>query len=84
MSYAIFILPRAQKEIATLPHDTQDRIDEAISSLGNEPRPKNSRKLRSRHGWRMRVGQYRVIYEIDDASKKVVILNVGHRRDVYR
>jgi mRNA interferase RelE/StbE len=51
---------------------------------GEDPRPHGSRKLVGRDGWRIRVGRYRVIYEIDDAQRFVTILHVGHRKDIYR
>ena len=56
----------------------------AIDELAENPRPRNSRKLRGKEGWRIRVGDYRVIYEIDDEAQEVLVLDVGHRRDVYR
>jgi mRNA interferase RelE/StbE len=66
--------------------ETQDRekIRKAILALQENPRPTDCRKLTGRDGWRMRVGNYRVIYEIDDAARSVTILNVGHRREIYR
>lgn len=84
MSYAVFILRRAQKELAELPAEAYERAKETIWNLGEEPRPTGSRKLTGREGWRIRVGDYRVIYEIDDAHRTVTVLHVGHRRDVYR
>lgn len=84
MSYALFILPRAQKELGKLPHDAFARSRDAIRALAQEPRPRGCSKLTGRDGWRIRVGDYRVIYEIDDAHQTVTILHIGHRRDVYR
>ncbi|MBI4267052.1 MAG: type II toxin-antitoxin system RelE/ParE family toxin [Chloroflexi bacterium] len=52
--------------------------------LADSPRPRNSRKLTGRDGWRIRAGAYRVVYEIDDAAHVVTVLHIGHRRDVYR
>lgn len=83
MSYRILILRRAQKELANLPLDSYDRVKRAILDLALEPRPGHSRKLVSREGWRIRAGDYRVIYEIDDSEKTITVLHVGHRRDVY-
>ena len=83
MSYRILILRRAQKELANLPLHSYDRVKRAILDLALEPRPGHSRKLVSREGWRIRVGDYRVIYEIDDSEKTITVLHVGHRRDVY-
>ena len=84
MTYAVAILRRAQREIATIPTTSLPRIRDAIRSLGGEPRPTGCRKLAGREGWRIRVGDYRVIYEIDDDERVVTILHVGHRRDIYR
>jgi mRNA interferase RelE/StbE len=84
VSYSVFILRRAQKELAGLPTDAYSRVKSAILSLENEPRPKTSKKLVGRDGWRIRVDEYRVIYEIDDAARIITVLNIGHRRDVYR
>jgi mRNA interferase RelE/StbE len=81
--YRILILRRAQKELADLPHLVYDRVKQSILDLASNPRPGQTHKLVSRDGWRIRVGDYRVIYEIDDTEKTVTVLHVGHRRDVY-
>jgi mRNA interferase RelE/StbE len=83
VTYSIFILPRAQREIASLDAPERARIKAAIEALCENPRPTGCTKLAGRNGWRIRVGNYRAIYEIDDAARSVVILHVGHRRDVY-
>ncbi|TET69067.1 MAG: type II toxin-antitoxin system RelE/ParE family toxin [Candidatus Zixiibacteriota bacterium] len=84
MTYSLFILPRAQKELGKLPTGAYKRVREAVYRLGEDPRPKDSRKLTGREGWRIRVGEYRVIYEVDEKEETVLVLHVGHRRDVYR
>lgn len=85
MSYRVFILRRAQKELAKLPTDSYEGVKEAIQTLGENPRPAcGCTKLTGREGWRIRVGDYRVVYEIDDKGRTLTILHVGHRRDVYR
>ena len=84
MKYSLFILPRAQREMASLGPQEREKIRKAILGLQEHPRPAQSRKLTGRDGWRMRVGNYRVIYEIDDAVRSVTILNLGHRREIYR
>lgn len=84
MKYSVFILRRAQKELSQLPIEVYERVKEVIINLDENPRPSGCKKLTAREGWRIQVGDYRVIYEIDDKAKKVVILHVGHRRDVYR
>ena len=84
MNYSIFILRRAQKELAQLPNMAYKRTKNAIHKLAENPRPRGCRKLSGRDGWRIRVGDYRVIYEIDDIQQTVTVLHFGHRRDVYR
>lgn len=83
MNYQIVILKRAQKELAALPQSDYERVRDAIAALSGNPRPSGCRKLVGRDGWRIRSGDYRVIYDIDDASRVVTVLHVGHRRDVY-
>lgn len=83
MNYSVFILRRAQKELAGLPAVDYQRVCQHIEKLSSSPRPSGSKKLIARPGWRIRVGRYRVIYDIHDSDKKVVILHVGHRKDVY-
>jgi mRNA interferase RelE/StbE len=84
MSYSLSILRRAQKEMAQLPTDAYHRVRDAIRGLSEQPRPFGSRKLTGREGWRIRVGDYRVIYEIDDSLRQVTVLDIGNRRDIYR
>lgn len=83
MSYKVLILRRAQKELAGLPKPDYERVRDEIVSLADDPRHSGCKKLVGRQGWRIRVGSYRVIYEIEDTKQEVTVLNVGHRRDVY-
>ena len=83
MNYAVSILRRAQKELGQLSSPSFERVCDAIRSLAGNPRPPGCRKLVGREGWRIRVGDYRVIYEIDDPARTVLVLHVGHRRDIY-
>jgi len=82
--YSLLILPRAQKELAKLPASEYERVRDAIRSLAEAPRPPGSLKLSGREGWRIRVGDYRVLYDVDDKNQTVTVQHVGHRRDVYR
>ncbi len=84
MSYAVNILRRAEKELVALPTDFYTPVRDAIYALGENRRPPGCLKLSGREGWRIRVGSYRVIYEIDDGQQIITVLHVGHRRDVYR
>lgn len=84
MTYAVFILRRAQRELSRLPNLDYQRVRDAIRDLADNPRPLGCIRLTGRDGWRISVGIYRVIYDVDDALAAVTVLNVGHRRDVYR
>ncbi len=83
MNYSILILRRAQKELSRLPVQTYEHIKDSIRSLSQNPRPHGCLKLSGRKGWRIRIGNYRIIYAIDDKQTTVTILHIGHRRDVY-
>ena len=84
MSYEFFILRRAQKELAKIPQQDYLKIRDTIKSLALEPRPSGCKKLKGRPAWRIRLGVYRVIYEISDQKLTDTVINVGHRKDVYR
>jgi len=84
VSYAVRILPRAERQLAALDRNAYGIIQPKIANLGENPRPPGCRKLRDRPGWRLRVGNYRILYDVDDARRLVVILEVGHRREIYR
>lgn len=84
MNYSLYILPRAQKELGQLNLDAFTRVRNAVRDLAKNPRPEGCVKLTGRNGWRIRTADYRVIYEIDDGQRLITVLNVGHRRDVYR
>jgi mRNA interferase RelE/StbE len=76
---------RAVRELRDLPRDVIRRIDEAIGSLAESPRPPGCKKLRSKapEGWRIRVGDYRILYQVDDAQRRVLVYRIGHRRNNY-
>jgi mRNA interferase RelE/StbE len=84
MGYTIHILRRAQRELARLPRESYERVRDAIRALAENSRPRGCLKLTEREGWRIRVGNYRVVYEIDDEQQAVTVLHIGHRRDIYR
>lgn len=84
MTYSLLILRRAQKELAGLPESVYNRIKLAIQKLAEDPKPRGSRKLSGREGWRIRIGEYRIVYDIDNNNHSITILHIGHRRDVYR
>jgi mRNA interferase RelE/StbE len=85
MNYVIKIPKSAQKQIDNLSNTVKDRILEKIKNLEIEPRPLGVVKLKnSEREYRLRVGDYRVRYEIDDAKQTILILQCKHRREVYR
>ena len=77
---------RVEKEIADLPRQIRERVIQAIGDLATDPRPPGVCKLAGemRGAWRIRVGDYRVLYDIDDDRRVIVILAVLHRREAYR
>ena len=85
MRYRIEILPSAKKELAALQSKDRKRIDKNILSLGDDPRPYGVKALKGgKNLYRLRVGDYRIIYEIRDRVLVVLIVRIGHRREVYR
>jgi mRNA interferase RelE/StbE len=84
VTYQLRIERRAQKALAKISQPHQDRIVEAIRALADDPRPPGAKKLSGRNGWRLRVGVYRVIYEIQDNELVVLVVSIGHRREIYR
>ena len=85
MCYTVDIGTKAAREIRALPRLEQARIMAKIEALADDPRPPNCVKLSGESGlWRIRSGNYRIIYQIQDARLLIVIVKVGHRREVYR
>lgn len=84
MTYTIEILRSAQKQLSKVERKEQQRIIENIRKLADNPRPSGCKKLSARPAWRIRVGDYRVIYEIHDTHLTILVVTIGHRRDVYR
>jgi mRNA interferase RelE/StbE len=82
--YTVVVLRSAQKELARLPAANYQRVLAAIETLATTPRPAGCVKLTGSEFWRIRVGQYRVVYAIKDAELIVTVVKVGNRRDVYR
>jgi mRNA interferase RelE/StbE len=86
VNYRVLIDPRAAKQLESLPKAVIERLDKAIVDLAGTPRPAGTKRLRGKlhEGWRVRVGQYRILYKIDDDAHEVSIFEIGHRREVYR
>ena len=83
--YKISITRQALKELEHLPKKETQQISKAIDGLSINPRPSGCKKLKgeSEYMWRIRVGNYRVIYTIDDQIKIVNVRKIGHRKDIY-
>ena len=85
MAYTVLLLPAAEREWRKLPPEIRTRVNRALLALEDTPRPHGLIKLSgSSNRWRIRVGDYRVIYHIDDAAREVTVLRIAHRRQVYR
>lgn len=83
--YRIEFSHRAAKAYRGLPEDVRRRIEPKIDALGENPRPHGARKIEGEEtAYRVRVGDYRIVYEVQDRALTVVVMNVGHRREVYR
>jgi mRNA interferase RelE/StbE len=83
-SYRLRIKSSAEKEMDALPKGMHSRLVAAILGLENSPRPLGCKKLKTREEYRIRIGNYRVLYTIDDRSRVVEIFSVSHRKDAYR
>ena len=84
MSWQIEISRAARKELAGFHSQMQVRISKAVLALENNPFPAGCKKLKNRDGFRIRVGDYRVLFFADTKAKQIVISAIGHRREVYR
>ena len=83
--YRVFLERAAEKDLRRLSPDIHDRIIRAIQGLVRNPRPPGCRKLTgTENDWRIRVGDYRVVYDIDDTTRVIRVNRVRHRREVYR
>ncbi len=82
--YKVIIENKAIKEIERLDREILDRVIKVIQSLKQNPRPLEVKKLFAEDGWRIRIGDYRVLYTIDDKQKLITIYRVKHRKEVYR
>ncbi len=83
-AYRILIKPSAVKELEALAKRHRQHIAKRIQGLSQDPRPPGCEKLSAEEKYRFRRGQYRVIYAVDDAQRTVVVVKIGHRREVYR
>ena len=84
MAYQVNLKRSAEKELDALHANLRERVIKHLLTLGENPRPAGSKKLQGQESYRLRVGDYRVLYSVDDQTKQVTIIAVGHRREVYR
>jgi mRNA interferase RelE/StbE len=84
VKYKVEIKKSAVKEIGNLPHRDLRNVLDKIAALAINPRPHDSKKLSSQEKYRVRCGDYRILYSIEDYILIVYIVKVGHRKDVYR
>ncbi|MBI4186087.1 MAG: type II toxin-antitoxin system RelE/ParE family toxin [Chloroflexi bacterium] len=82
--YQIELRRRAQRALDRLPRSDFRVVVEAIKELARTPRPRGIEKVKSTGLWRIRQGDYRIIYAIDDDRQIIIIVRVGHRREIYR
>lgn len=83
MNYNIQVLPVALRAIRKLPPEAKRRVEAVINLLADNPRPPAAKKPTGRPEWRVRAGDYRVMYRIEDHVLTVVVVAAGHRRNIY-
>ena len=84
VAYRIEVTPRARKDLKALPRRERPRVAEQIDALKSDPRPKGCRKLKGREDfYRIRVGDYRVVYRIEDEILLILIVRIGDRKEIY-
>lgn len=84
MPYTVKLKRSAEKELENLPAGIHDKIIKILLSLKENPFPRHSKKLHGREGWRLRVGDYRILYIIHESEKNIEVVSVAHRKEVYR
>jgi mRNA interferase RelE/StbE len=83
-SYSVVLKASAQREIERLERRERERVVFALGALADDPRPRGCEKLSTLDRYRIRAGEYRVVYTIEDSIVTVFVVKVGHRRDIYR
>lgn len=84
MAYLVSLKRSAEKELESLATRIHDKIVEHLISLRENPRPAGVKKLHGREGYRIKVGDYRILYVIDDTKQKIEVFSIAHRKEVYR
>ena len=83
-SYEILIKPSAVRELEDLPLKDRPRIATKIQALSEDPRPRGCEKLTGQDRFRLRQGDYRILFEVDDPAATLTVVKIGHRGQVYR
>jgi len=83
-SYNVFIKPSAAKELERIPLKDRRRVARRIAALAGDPRPPGCEKLTGENAFRIRQGNYRIVYTVEDEVLTIVVIKVGDRKDVYR
>lgn len=85
MSYRLIVKPSAEKDLARLPRSVQGRVLDKLAQVQADPRMPGAMKLAGAQAtYRVRVGDWRIVYEVDDPGRTVYVTIIGHRREVYR
>jgi mRNA interferase RelE/StbE len=84
VSWRVELARDAKKELARLPASVQKRVARVLLSLKSDPFPSGCKKLKNRDGWRVRVGDYRILYFADKNARQIIVGVIGSRQDVYR
>jgi mRNA interferase RelE/StbE len=86
MSYSVLLEREAEKEVRSLPSQILHRLDRHLLALSNDPWPRGALKLKGKagEGWRIKVGDYRILYVVEKEQQVVKVYRIKHRRDVYR
>jgi len=83
-SYSVYFKESVRKDFEGIPKKESRKILTRISSLGGNPRPQGCEKLTGRDRYRVRQGRYRIVYSVQDEERTVVVVKVGHRKEIYR
>lgn len=85
MPYTVLLRPAAERDLKKLPLGVRSRIKEVLLGLEQNPRPPGMTKLTdSSNLWRIRSGDYRILFEVDDMTRTILVLRIAHRREAYR
>lgn len=84
LPYTVVIARSAERELKALSSEMARRVGQRLLALAEDQHPAQSKRLRNSRNFRLRIGDYRVIYAVDDDTHQVTILAIGHRREIYR